>query len=400
VLIWTLLAILSSSFVPSVSFAQQPTATIRELSGNVLVSGQAATVGTALRAGDTIQTQAGASAVLKLSDGSEIQLGEKTQINIDDLSQTATGARVSSIKLLAGWLRAFLSSEHQQEGSSFTIETPNAQLGVKFSEPDVEVSYNPEKAETVGIAHTVKLMAKNLLTDEEVLVPVGSTVIIVGTTVKIVAGILAIAGATEAGTAGAGATSAGTSSTESSGMGTGTKGALGVGAAAAAGGVAALVVSSGDGGESETAESTGDLSGWWSFTGSCVGQGCTEDVMCAGAPLPPDLCCGINFCNPPCTKVAHGYQVTQTGNVLSGVSEVDGTIFLLNGVINGNSVSLTTDPSVNIPITQDAGISNYTGTLEGNTIRGNLSGSGVARLTDGSLIPITWSGTFTVTIQK
>ncbi len=251
ILAWIMLTVFCFSFMPSVSLAQQPTATISALSGDVLVSGQAATVGTALRAGDTIQTQAGASAVLELSDGSEIQLGEKTQINIDDLTQTGTGARVSSIKLLAGWLRAFLSSEHQQEGSSFTIETPNAQLGVKFSEPDIEVSYNPESVETVGIAHTVELMAKNLLTDEEVLVPVGSTVIIVGTTIKIVAGILAIAGATEAGTAGAGATEAattgtgttstGTSSTGSSGMGTGTKVALGLGAVAvAAGGVVAL----------------------------------------------------------------------------------------------------------------------------------------------------------------
>ncbi len=120
---WTLLAIFSFSFVPSASFAQQPTATISALSGDVLVSGQAATVGTALRTGDTIQTQAGASAVVALSDGSEIQLGEKTQINIDDLSQTGTGARASSIKVLAGWLRALLSPGHQQEGSSFIIET-------------------------------------------------------------------------------------------------------------------------------------------------------------------------------------------------------------------------------------------------------------------------------------
>ena len=229
VIAWLLLAIFSCSFAPSVSFAQQPTAMLTAVSGDVLVSGQAATVGTALRAGDTIQTQAGASAVVALSDGSEIQLGEKTQISIDDLSQTATGARASSIKLLAGWLRALLSPGHQQEGSSFTIETPNAQLGVKFSQPDVEVSYDPATQETIGIAHTVALMATNLLTDEEMLVPVGSTVIIVGTTIKIVAGILAIAGATEAGTAGAGATEAattgtgatstGTSSTRTSGMG-------------------------------------------------------------------------------------------------------------------------------------------------------------------------------------
>jgi len=236
VLIWTLLAVFSFSFVPSASFAQQPTATISALSGEVLVSGQSATAGTALRAGDTIQTQAGASAVLELSDGSEIQLGEKTQINIDDLSQTATGARVSSIKLLAGWLRAFLSSEHQQEGSSFTIETPNAQLGVKFSQPDVEVSYDPAKQETIGIARTVELLAKNLLTGETKLVPVGSTVIITAVGIKVIAGIVGVIGSSSVGTTGTGSVSTGPT-----GMGTGTKVAIGAGAAAAAGGIAVLV---------------------------------------------------------------------------------------------------------------------------------------------------------------
>ena len=127
---WLLLVIFVSSFAPAVSFAQQPTAAISALSGNVLVSGQTAKTGAVLRSGDTLQTQAGASVVLRLSDGSEIQFGEKTQINIADLAQTSTGARVSTIKLLAGWLRAKLSAEHQRQGSAFTVETPNAQIGV------------------------------------------------------------------------------------------------------------------------------------------------------------------------------------------------------------------------------------------------------------------------------
>ena len=76
VVAWLLLVIFSCSFAPSVSMAQQPTATISALSGEVLVSGQSVTVRTALRAGDTIQTQAGASAVLELSDGSEIHFGD------------------------------------------------------------------------------------------------------------------------------------------------------------------------------------------------------------------------------------------------------------------------------------------------------------------------------------
>lgn len=40
------------SFLPSTSIAQQPTATIKTLIGNVLASRQAATVGTILQAGE------------------------------------------------------------------------------------------------------------------------------------------------------------------------------------------------------------------------------------------------------------------------------------------------------------------------------------------------------------
>ena len=88
---WLLLIVLSSSLVPSISLAQQPTATIKTLSGDVLVSSQAATVRTVLQAGDTIQTQAGASVVLELSDGSELHLGEKTRITVADLARGCRG---------------------------------------------------------------------------------------------------------------------------------------------------------------------------------------------------------------------------------------------------------------------------------------------------------------------
>lgn len=243
VCVWIVLFFLLWSFLPAVSMAQQPTATMSAVSGTVLVNGQKPGTGTVLRAGDVIETQAGASVVLELSDGTLLELGENTKIDLADLAQTATGARVSLVKLMWGWVRAKLSSNHQHVGSSFDIETPNALVGVKFSEPDIEVSYNPESVETVGIAHTVELLAKNLLTDEEVLVPVGSTVIIVGLTIKIVAGILTLTAASEAAGATAVAeTETAAVGTASTGMTTGTKVALGVAAVAAAGGVAVAVV--------------------------------------------------------------------------------------------------------------------------------------------------------------
>lgn len=245
VLVWALIIAISSSFFISVSLAQTPTATISSLQGTVLVNGQEQAEGIILNAGDVIETQAGTTVVLELSDGSVVEVGENTQVSLTQLTQTASGARISQLKLLWGRIRATLSPGHQQTGSSFEIETPNALIGVTFSQPDIEVSYSRENAETIGIAHTVELLAKNLMTNEEVLVPVGATVIIVGTTVKIVAGILAIADTTETGTAeaattGTETTSSGTPSTGSSGMGAGTKVAIGVGAAAVVGGIFAV----------------------------------------------------------------------------------------------------------------------------------------------------------------
>lgn len=298
VIAWLLLTSVCLSFAPSVSMAQQPTATITALSGEVLVSGQAATVGAVLSAGDSLQTQAGASVVLELSGGSEIRIGENTEISLRELTQTVSGARISLLSLLAGRLRALLSPAHQHEGSAFTVETPNAQIGAKFSQPDIEVSYDPAKQETVGIAHTVALVATNLLTGETKIVPVGSTVIISGLTIKIIAGIVGAAGSSgstssgaissEAGTSGTGSpatgtSGAGTTATETAGTGaaaagttagisTGTLVAIGVGVAAVGGGAAVAASSSGDEGE-EDVDVDGSIDWDNPFTGTFKFEG-------------------------------------------------------------------------------------------------------------------------------
>ncbi|MCP4396507.1 MAG: hypothetical protein GY801_04215 [bacterium] len=167
-----------------------PTATLSVLDGTVLVNNQQAEIGAVLSVEDKITTQAGTTAELTLSDGSRLELEENSRLTLAELTHTAAGARISYLKLLEGRIRAFLSQEHQQEGSAFTIETPNAKIDATFSEPDIEVSYSAEKLETLGIAHTVKLMAKNLATNEKVLVPVGSTVIITSEATKVIAGII------------------------------------------------------------------------------------------------------------------------------------------------------------------------------------------------------------------
>jgi hypothetical protein len=107
----------------------------------------------------------GAEVVLALSDGSELQLEEETSLDIAVLVEEAdTGARTSRIKLLWGQVRAMLSPGHQKEGSSFDVETPNALVGVKFSQPVIEVGYDPETDTTTVDAQTVDVVVTNLKT--------------------------------------------------------------------------------------------------------------------------------------------------------------------------------------------------------------------------------------------
>ena len=270
---WIVLTAFFCSFLPSVSFAQQPTATISTLRGTVLVNGQQHDQGTVLSAGDVIETQSGSRVVLELSDGSLLEVSENTKLDIAALSQTVTGARTSRVKLWWGRLRAKLAPGHQAEGSKFDIETPNALVGVKFSQPDVEVSYDPANAETVALALTVALAVKNFVTDEEKIIPIGSIAIITALGIKVMSGAVATGvivaetaagvGATEAAATGAG-TAVGAAQTgaatvaAAAGIGTGTMIAIGAGAAAAVGGVVAIAAGSNDNDDSDI-----DIIGLW-----------------------------------------------------------------------------------------------------------------------------------------
>jgi len=324
-IVWMLLTILLGAFCPRMSVAQPFTAIMSSVSGIVLVNGQSQGTGTVLTAGDVIETQADTQVVLTLSDDSLLELGENTKLDIMRLSQTVTETRGSRIKLAWGRVRAILSPDYQQAGSSFEIETPNALVGVKFSHPDVEVWYDPTTQETLGIAHTVELVAKNVVTGEEQRVPVGSTVIITAVTIKILAG-----------TTGVG--------TISVGISTGTKVALGVGAVAAAGGVAALT--GGSEGRCEAAECTGDISGTWrvKITNEYLSSpDCIDSLLTSGE---------------------HTWAVIQTGSTFSSNFGSGTTLY---GTIRGNVINWT----VAMSGTTCDDVVNFEGSLKDNTIISN-----------------------------
>ncbi len=176
VFICALFIVLGMSSEPQ---AQQPGAIIKTLNDEAMVSIQGqpdskAKSNMVLSQNDVIQTQINMTS-LEFSDGSTLELGAYTMLDFAELSQEPSGARHSHLYLLWGHVRAFLSQEHQRPGSSFKVETLNALVNVTFSQPDIEVFYQPETDTTTVLARTVSLLLTNLLTGEVALIPPGHT---------------------------------------------------------------------------------------------------------------------------------------------------------------------------------------------------------------------------------
>lgn len=137
----------------------QPTARICALHGEAMVmlsDAMPVEIGDVLGPGDTIQTMTDATLTLELSDGSHLELGENTNVSITKLIHLPEqDIRISHIRLSWGWLRTTLAVAHQKRGSQFSIETPGALVGVKLSQPDIEVMYDPDTGMTTVFTHTL-----------------------------------------------------------------------------------------------------------------------------------------------------------------------------------------------------------------------------------------------------
>ena len=174
------IALLALCAPASSSSAQQATATIGSLEEEVFLSFQGGTPisginGTVLRSGDSIRTYSKAAVMLSLSDGSKLNLGENTNLTLSMLEKEPSKVR---LELRWGRVRGILSPAYQTEGSSFSVQTPNALVDVKSSELDAEVLYDPEIQTTTVLAHEFDLRVINLLSGIELQIPRGHSGII------------------------------------------------------------------------------------------------------------------------------------------------------------------------------------------------------------------------------
>jgi outer membrane protein OmpA-like peptidoglycan-associated protein len=170
---------------PALMAEEVPTATIVDIKGTVVIytseQFSVARVGMVLQAGDELITQDDAEAILEFSDGSRLTIAEHADIKLDTLlKDEQTGARVSRLKLWWGKVRSVVAPGHQAPGSEFTVQTPNALAGVKFSEPDSEMQFNPSNWRTQVHAYKFDLELTNLSTGVTATILEGQTGVVEG----------------------------------------------------------------------------------------------------------------------------------------------------------------------------------------------------------------------------
>ena len=141
---WSAVAILLSFAIPSSVIAQAPAAgSISSATGSVQLQRAGATApagaGTAVDVGDRITTGPGGHAVITLTDGSQLELGESSNLVIDNHTLAPAGGRASSqVSLFGGVLRSVVNATGG--APNFEVHTPNAVAAVRGTRFDT--AYN------------------------------------------------------------------------------------------------------------------------------------------------------------------------------------------------------------------------------------------------------------------
>ncbi len=133
-LVFAFAVILFPLMVASRGFAQTVAGTISTASGSVQVqrggASTPATSGTAVDVGDRVVTGAGGSAVITLTDGSQLELGESSNLVIDNHALAPAGGRAGTqVSLFGGVLRSVVNATGGPP--NFEVHTPNAVAAVR-----------------------------------------------------------------------------------------------------------------------------------------------------------------------------------------------------------------------------------------------------------------------------
>ncbi len=115
---------------------------ISALSGTATITRGAATIpaadGVAVDVGDRIVTAAGSNLTVTLTDGSQIEVTDSSNLAIDENTLNADGTRASTkVSLLSGMVRSLVRSTAGTP-PNFEVHTPNAVASARGTNFDVD----------------------------------------------------------------------------------------------------------------------------------------------------------------------------------------------------------------------------------------------------------------------
>jgi FecR protein len=140
-LAFLLIALFSLCAAPWV-WAQTDAGSISAISGTATITRGSATIpavyGTKIDVGDRIVTGAGSNVTVTLSDGSQIEVTDSSNLTIDENTLNATGTRASTkLSLLNGLVRSLVRSTPGTP-PNFEVHTPNAVASARGTFYDVD----------------------------------------------------------------------------------------------------------------------------------------------------------------------------------------------------------------------------------------------------------------------
>jgi hypothetical protein len=114
-------------------------------------------VGDPVFSGDTLRTGTGGRMRVVFQDDSVLNVGEDSEIVVDEQVFRPSGASTSLMQLLRGQVRALVGAYYERQGSTYEIETPTAVSGVRGTE--FVVSYDPtvDVTKVIGVTGRVEV---------------------------------------------------------------------------------------------------------------------------------------------------------------------------------------------------------------------------------------------------